>query len=103
MKVLVERPTEEKIAALQARNWPIWECGVSEFDWSYDERETCLILEGEVEVETPRESVRFGAGDLVVIPAGTLLPLEGQASGAEALPFRLNHLSYLNSQGLAAR
>ena len=70
MKVLVERPTEEKIAALQARNWPIWECGVSEFDWSYDERETCLILEGEVEVETPSGTVRFGAGDLVVFPTG---------------------------------
>jgi len=70
MKVLVERPTDEKIAALGAKAWPIWECGVSEFDWSYDERETCLVLEGEVEVATPTETVRFGAGDLVVFPTG---------------------------------
>ena len=35
------------------------------------ENETCLLLEGEVTV-TPEEgqSVKFGAGDLVIFPAG---------------------------------
>ncbi len=40
-------------------------------DWTYDDKETCLLLEGEVTV-TPDggEPVKFGAGDLVVFPAG---------------------------------
>jgi hypothetical protein len=33
------------IAALGARDWPIWTCGVSRFPWTYDEQETCLLLE----------------------------------------------------------
>jgi uncharacterized cupin superfamily protein len=41
------------------------------FPWTYDERETCLLLEGDVTV-TPAggEPVRFGAGDLVVFVEG---------------------------------
>ncbi|MFM9100243.1 MAG: cupin domain-containing protein, partial [Cyanobium sp.] len=43
----------------------------STFPWTYDEQETCLLLEGDVSV-TPDggEPVRFGAGDLVVFDAG---------------------------------
>ena len=43
----------------------------SSFDWTYDDKETCLLLEGEVTV-TPDggEPVKFGAGDLVVFPSG---------------------------------
>lgn len=36
-------------AELGARSWPIWSCGVSCFAWTYDEQETCLLLEGQVE------------------------------------------------------
>ncbi|MCP9778497.1 MULTISPECIES: cupin domain-containing protein [unclassified Cyanobium] len=45
--------------------------GVSSFPWTYDEQETCLLLEGDVSV-TPAggEPVRFGAGDLVVFDTG---------------------------------
>jgi uncharacterized cupin superfamily protein len=59
------------IADLGIASWPIWSCGVSRFPWSYDEGETCLLLEGEVTV-TPEggDPVRFGAGDLVSFPAG---------------------------------
>ena len=44
---------------------------ISTFPWTYDEQETCLLLEGDVSV-TPEggEPVRFGAGDLVVFAAG---------------------------------
>ena len=38
------------IVALGAREWPIWASEVSEFPWHYDQRETCLLLEGEVTV-----------------------------------------------------
>ena len=48
-------------------SWPIWTCDVSEFDWHYGEKESCLLLEGEVEVETDLETVNFSAGDFVRI------------------------------------
>lgn len=69
--IIVRRATEEEVARLGCRAWPVWEKEASTFPWAYDERETCLILEGEVTV-TPEGGapVRFGAGDLVVFPAG---------------------------------
>ncbi len=51
-------------------NWPIWSCDVSEFDWEYDDRESCYLLDGEVEVVTDNETVNFGAGDFVQFPQG---------------------------------
>ena len=52
-------------------NWPILTSKESSFDWTYVDKETCLLLEGEVTV-TPDggEAVKFGAGDLVVCPSG---------------------------------
>jgi uncharacterized protein len=70
MKVAVEKATPEKVRGLGAEAWPIWTCDVSEFDWSYDEKETCWLLEGDVEVVTPDGRVSFGGGDLVVFPRG---------------------------------
>jgi len=70
MEITVRKPTEQEIKQLGARSWPIWECSPSTFDYEYDERETCLILEGDVTVETPTGQVRFGAGDLVIFPKG---------------------------------
>ena len=62
---------EERIAAEGIRDWPVWCCEVSSFPWSYSERETCLLLEGEVMVPPDGgEPVCFGAGDRVVFPAG---------------------------------
>jgi len=69
---VVHHPTEEQLAKLGARSWPIWEKEVSEFPWYYDEPETCLFLEGDV-VVTPDGGgapVRFGKGDLVTFPQG---------------------------------
>ncbi|MCL2566440.1 MAG: cupin domain-containing protein [Defluviitaleaceae bacterium] len=49
---------------------PTWGCEVSEFDWYYDNEETCLLVEGEVEVLYEGRSVSFGIGDLVTFPKG---------------------------------
>jgi uncharacterized cupin superfamily protein len=69
--IKVEKPSEEKLAALKARSWPIWEKEVSEFPWEYDEKETCFLLEGEVTVTSDDgPPVRFGKGDLVVFSEG---------------------------------
>jgi uncharacterized protein len=64
-------PDEKRLNALGVFEWPIWFKGTSEFPWSYDEPETCYILEGEV-VVTPAggNPVEIRAGDLVVFPSG---------------------------------
>ena len=72
MAISVISPCPESIVEeLGIRNWPIWTCEASSFDWTYDDQETCWFLEGEVTV-TPEsgESVNLGLGDLVVFPAG---------------------------------
>ena len=72
MSILVTSPCPESTAkALGINNWPIWSCEISSFDWTYENKETCLLLEGEVTV-TPKvgEAVKFGKGDLVIFPKG---------------------------------
>jgi len=64
-------PGEARQNELGISSWPIWEKEASEFPWSYDEKETCYILEGEVEVTPERgEAVKMGKGDLVTFPQG---------------------------------
>jgi len=68
----VEKPTNEKLRSLDVESWPIWKKEISEFDWEYDEEESCYLLEGDV-IVTPKSggaSVRFGKGDLVVFKTG---------------------------------
>lgn len=71
MEIKVERPSDATLAQLGVVQWPIWTKEVSRFPWTYDARETCYLLAGDVTV-TPAGSapVRFGAGDLVTFPAG---------------------------------
>ena len=68
---VTSKPDPAQLQSLSVMSWPTWGCGVSTFPWSYDEQETCLLLEGDVSV-TPDggEPVRFGSGDLVVFDAG---------------------------------
>ena len=56
---------------LGIKNWSKWTCNSSSFDWTYNEKETCFFLEGEVTV-TPKRGVpvKFRAGDLVTFLAG---------------------------------
>ncbi|OYY81183.1 MAG: cupin [Methylotenera sp. 17-45-7] len=70
-KIIVEKPTAEKLASLGVSRWPTWSKEVSQFPWSFGSQEIAYILEGEVTV-TPNggEPVSFVAGDLVTFPAG---------------------------------
>lgn len=69
MKIEVRKPSAEEMK--QAETWPTWKKEVSEFPWSYDQTETCLILEGKAEVTTTEgETVSFGKGDWVIFPTG---------------------------------
>ena len=72
MSILVTSPCPEStVEELGIKSWPIWTCEASSFDWTYDDKETCLLLEGEVTV-TPEggKPTKFGSGDLVIFPAG---------------------------------
>jgi uncharacterized cupin superfamily protein len=67
----VSRPDRDELERQGVSDWPVWEKGVSRFEWHYDEAETCYLLEGQVAVTTPDgREVRFGAGDRVRFPAG---------------------------------
>lgn len=69
--VIEHKPSGERLNDLGVFGWPIWEKEESEFPWHYDAEETCFLLEGRVTV-TPGSGnpVEFGAGDLVIFPAG---------------------------------
>lgn len=70
-EIKVKKAEEAELDKLGAFSWPIWEKEASTFDWHYDEKETCYILEGKVRVEpTEGAAAEFGPGDLVVFPEG---------------------------------
>ncbi|MBU0711577.1 cupin domain-containing protein [bacterium] len=64
MKVIVEKPTDEKLKQLDVSSWGIWECEPSTFEWHYDDRETCYLLEGKVTVKTKDQEIHLEKGDL---------------------------------------
>jgi uncharacterized protein len=71
MEIKVQKFSDEQLKKMGVFNWPIWTKEVSRFDWSYDSVEECLLLEGQVTVETKDgESVSFGKGDFVTFPKG---------------------------------
>ena len=70
MNIVITKLSENEIIERGVRSWPIWSCEVSEFDWEYSDKESCLLLDGEVEVNSKFETVRFSAGDFVVFPKG---------------------------------
>jgi uncharacterized cupin superfamily protein len=71
MKIEIKKPTKDELETRDVYSWPIWEKEVSRFDWYYDSTEECLLLEGEVVVETKDGgSVTFGKGDFVTFPKG---------------------------------
>lgn len=70
-RIIVEKPSQEKLTALGVNRWSTWSKEVSQFPWKFSTQEVAYILEGEVTV-TPDggEAVSFSAGDLVTFPAG---------------------------------
>lgn len=64
-------PSQAKQDAMGVYHWPIWTKEISKFPWTYDNNETCYILEGQV-IVTPNggEPVKIGESDLVTFPAG---------------------------------
>lgn len=70
--ILVEHnPSPMKLDVIGVYDWPIWNKEPSTFSWTYDQKETCYLLEGEAVVTpTDGEPVTIIEGDLVMFPAG---------------------------------
>ena len=68
--VIIEKLTEDEIASRGIRSWPVWEKEISRFPWMYDATEECLILEGEITVETSRGRFNLLPGDFVTFRKG---------------------------------
>ena len=69
--IRVYNHSEEQLRKNGVFSWPIWEKGISKFEWRYEQTEECYLLEGGVEVKTKEgDFVYFGKGDFVVFPKG---------------------------------
>ncbi len=66
----VKKLSNKELEKMNVFDWPIWEKEESEFDWHYSEKESCYIIEGEVEIKTDSLTVSFKAGDFVIFPKG---------------------------------
>ena len=69
-KIKIRKLDEEEIGRKGIRDWPIWEKEISRFDWTYDGKEECLILEGDFYVETDDGRHHIGPGDFVTFERG---------------------------------
>ena len=72
MKVTITSPcSASTIIQYGIKSWPIWECEPSKFQWNYDDKEICLIIEGQAKISTENGDIYFiKAGDLVEFPVG---------------------------------
>lgn len=70
MKIEVKKMSENDLKDMGVFSWPIWEKEESQFDWSYSDKESCYLLEGDVDVWTEHGNVHFEKGDFVVFPKG---------------------------------
>lgn len=69
-EIIINQLSQEELESKGVFQWPIWECEISEFPWTYPEKETCYIIEGEIEVKTDDNVVNIKPGDFVVFSAG---------------------------------
>lgn len=69
-KIVVTKPSDHALDELGVRAWEIWTCEAGTFDWHYEQKETCYLLEGDVTVTAKDDQATFGAGDLVIFPEG---------------------------------
>ena len=70
IKISINRVKKGELTKMGVFNWPIWTCEISEFPWTYSEKESCYILDGKIEVKTEEEIVNIRSGDFVIFPKG---------------------------------
>lgn len=66
--IVVRQPKSDQEST--CKTWPLWRHDPSTFEWTYTDKETCLVLEGRVTITDSHNSVSFQAGDMVEFPKG---------------------------------
>lgn len=69
-KISVKKLSQAEIEFRNIKNWPVWEKGISKFEYEYDCDEECQIIDGEVIVETDEGNFHIQAGDFVTFYKG---------------------------------
>jgi uncharacterized cupin superfamily protein len=69
-KLIIEKLSESEIETRNVRHWPVWEKEISRFSYTYDGDEECLILDGEVVIETKEGHFTIKPGDFVTFKNG---------------------------------
>lgn len=69
-ELIIKKISSAELDRRAIKSWPIWEKEISRFPWQYDGDEECLILEGEVVVETDKGNFTIKAGDFVIFKKG---------------------------------
>lgn len=69
-KITVTPMSIDEAKKLGIDNWSEWGCEPSTFDWSYSEKETAYIFEGDVIVTANGEDTHILPNTLVVFPKG---------------------------------
>ena len=70
MDILISSPCSASyIIQHGIKSWPIWESEPRTFEWKYDEKEICLILQGDATLKIKENNIHhIKAGDLVTFP-----------------------------------
>ncbi|GAA0185021.1 hypothetical protein Leryth_013136 [Lithospermum erythrorhizon] len=75
-RIIVQKNiSKSQLSELGVKYWPKWACSAGKYQLKFDAQETCYLVKGQVKVypkNLPNEVVEFGAGDLVIIPKGTI-------------------------------
>ena len=74
MKIRIEKVDRGDLEQQGVFSWPVWECAPSVFDWHYDQKESCFILEGEITVKTPHEEVILGLETMLLFQKALTVP-----------------------------
>ncbi len=70
-KIQIIKLTEKELEDKGVHSWPIWTCDISEFPWEYGEKESCYIIEGEVQIGMKHgKTISIKPGDYVIFPKG---------------------------------
>ena len=91
MKVLITSPCSASVIIQYGiKSWPIWECEPSKFQWNYNDKEICLIIEGQATISTKKGDIYvIKSGDLVEFPAG--LNCDWEVTKSIKKHYRLGH------------
>lgn len=70
MSIIVRKVTEEEKRYMEQKE--VWESEIAQFDYKYENDETCVIEKGSAEIMCGNQKVILSEGDLAYFPKGTV-------------------------------